>query len=168
MQWTQATAEKRLNDLKISDLPIMSIQPRITPVDRDWYQKYLAICREFMRSLSDSVQELAMMNLDRDEFMGLLMGREIPDNLSIRFRIPLIWGGKLETENLFMCFTFPQSQNIDRFIIEQSGNETIWLPNPVKKIYMPIHSTISGNGGNAVSDRLSQMAANIASNRRAP
>lgn len=168
MQWTQATAEKRLNDLKISDLPIMSIQPKITPVERDWYQKYLAICREFMRSLSDSVQELAMMNLDRDEFMGLLMGREIPDNLSIRFRVPLIWGGKLDAENLFMCFTFPQSQNIDRFIIEQSGNEIIWLPNPVKKIYMPIHSTISGNGGNAVSDRLSQMAANIASNRRAP
>jgi len=168
MQLTQAAAEKRLNDLKISDLPIMSIQPKITPVDRDWYQKYCGICREFMRSLSDSVQELAMMNLDRDEFMNLLMGREIPDNLSIRFRIPLIWGGKLEVENLFMCFTFPQSQNIDRFIIEQSGNETIWLPNPVKKIYMPIHSTISGNGGNAVSDRLSQMAANIASNRRAP
>jgi len=168
MQWTQATAEKRLNDLKISDLPIMSIQPKITPVDRDWYQKYRGICREFMRSLSDSVQELAMMNLGRDEFMNLLMGREIPDNLSIRFRVPLIWGGKLEVENLFMCFTFPQSQNIDRFIIEQSGNETIWLPNPVKKIYMPIHSTISGNGGNAVSDRLSQMAASIASNRRAP
>ncbi len=168
MQWTQSTAEKRLSDLKISDLPIVSIRPHIVAVEPDWFQKYRSICREFMKSLSDSVQELAMMNLDRDEFMNLLMGREIPDNLSIRFRTPLIWGGKLEVENLFMCFTFPQSQNIDRFIMEQSGNETIWLPNPVKKIYMPIHSTISGNGGNAVSDRLSQMAANIAANRRNP
>lgn len=169
MQWTQATAEKRLIDLKIADLPIMAIQPRIFPVEQDWFQKYRSVCRDFMRSLSDSVQELAMMNLDRDEFMNLLMGREIPDNMSIRFRVPLMWGGKLEVDNLFMCFTFPQSQNLDRFILEQSGNETIWLPNPVKKIYMPIHSTISGNGGNAVSDRLSQMAAaNIAANRRNP
>ncbi len=168
MQWTESIAEKRLNDLKISDLPIVSIRPHIVPVERDWFQKYRTVCREFMRSLSDSVQELAMMNLGREEFMNLLMGREIPDNMSIRFRTPLIWGGKLEIDNLFMCFTFPQSQNIDRFIMEQNGNETIWLPNPVKKIYMPIHSTISGNGGNGVSDRLSQMAAGIAANRRTP
>ena len=166
MQWSESKAEKRLNELKISDLPIISIRPDITQVSPDWFQKYREICREFMRSLSDSVQELAMMNLDRDEFMNLLMGREIPDNLSIRFRTPLIWGGKLNVDNLFMCFTFPQSQNIDRFIMEQSGNEIIWLPNPVRKIYMPIHSTISGNGGNAASDRLSQMAATMASNRR--
>ena len=168
MQWSQATAEKRLNDLKISDLPIVSVRPQITGVDRDWFQKYRTVCREFMRSLSDCVQELAIMNLTRDEFMNLLMGREMPANLSIRMRIPLIWGGKLEIDNLFMCFTFPHSQNIDRFIMEQSGNEMVWLPNPARKIYMPIHSTISGNGGNAVSDRLSQMAANIASNGRNP
>ena len=168
MQWTQATAEKRLSDLKMSDLPIIPIHPHNVHVEHDWFQKYRGVCREFMRSLSDSVQEMAMMNLDRNEFMNLLMGREIPDNLSIRFRIPLIWGGKLEIENLFMCFTFPQSQNLDRFIMEQSGNETIWLPNPAKKIYMPIHSTISGNGGNAVSDRLSQMSATISANRRNP
>lgn len=168
MEWTQATAEKRLSDLKMSDLPIMSIQPKITAVDPEWFQKYRTLCREFIRSLSDSVQELAMMNMGRDEFMNLLMGRAIPDNLSIRFRIPLIWGGKLEIDNLFMCFTFPQSQNMDRFIMEQDGNKTIWLPNPAKKIYLPIHSTITGNGGNAVSDRLSQMAANINASRRAP
>jgi hypothetical protein len=168
MQWTLAIAEKRINDLKMSDLSIVPFQPKPTRVERDWFPKYKCLCREFMRSLSDSVQELAIMNLGREEFMNLLMGREIPDNLSIRFRIPLIWGGKLEINNLFMCFTFPQSQNLDRFIMEQAGNETIWLPNPAKKIYMPIHSTISGNGGNAVSDRLSQMSANIAANRRTP
>ena len=88
MQWSQATAEKRLNDLKISDLPIVSVRPQITGVDRDWFQKYRTVCREFMRSLSDCVQELAIMNLTRDEFMNLLMGREMPANLSIRMRIP--------------------------------------------------------------------------------
>jgi len=166
MEWPQATAEKRLQDLKMPDMPIMSINPHGASVAPDWFQKYKKLCHEFMRSLSDSVQELALMNLSRDEFMNLLMGREIPGNLSIRFRIPLIWGGKLELDNLFMCATFPQSQNLDRFIIEQSGNDTIWLPNPANKIYLPIHSTISGNGGNAVADRLNQFAATVVASRR--
>lgn len=166
MQWTQATAEKRLKDLKMPDMPIMPVVPSGANVSPDWFQKYKALCREFMRSLSDSVQELALMNLSRDEFMNLLMGRVLPGNLSVRFRVPLIWGGQLETDNLFICATFPHSQNLDRFIIEQSENDTIWLPNPEKKIYLPIHSTISGNGGNAVADRLNQFAATVAAGRR--
>ena len=168
MQWTEANATKRLEELKMSDMPVAPIQPHTVKVSPDWFQKYKELCHAFTKSLSDCVQELALMNLGRDEFMSLLMGREIPDNLSIRFRIPLIWGGELSLDNLFMCYTFPLAQNLDRFIIEQSGNETIWLPNPKKKIYLPIHSTLAGNGGNAVADRLSQMAANIASNRRKP
>ena len=168
MQWNQATAEKRLQEMKMSDMPVIPIHPHTVSVSADWFQQYKALCHTFMKSLSDCVQELALMNLGRDEFMCLLTGRELPDNLSIRFRIPLIWGGELSTDNLFMCHTFPLSQNLDRFIIEQAGNETVWLPAPEKKIYLPIHSTLAGNGGNGVADRLSQMAANIASSRRQP
>ena len=167
MQWTQADAEKRLEELKMSDMPIIPITPRMARVSLDWFQRYREISHTLAKSLSDCVQELALMNLKRDEFMALLTGREIPDNLSIRFRTPLIWGGELEPDNLFMCYTFPISHNLDRFILEQAGNETIWLPNPKKKIYLPIHSTLAGTGGNGVADRLSQMAANIAAaNRR--
>lgn len=166
MQWNEATATKRLESLKMADLPVMPINPRTVSVSPDWFQKYKELCHTFVRSLSDSVQELALMNLSREEFMGLLTGREIPDNLSIRFRVPLIWGGELSTDNLFMCYTFPLSQNLDRFIIEQSGNDTVWLPNPKRKIYLPIHSTLAGNGGNAVADRLSQMSANISAKGR--
>lgn len=166
MQWTQDFAEKRLEDMKMSDVPIVAIKPQPVAVSKDWFQKYKELCHEFMRSLTDSVQELALMNLSRDEFMELVMGREIPVNLSIRFRTPLLWGGKLEPDNLFMCFTFPQSQNLDRFIIEQADNETVWLPNPEKKIYLPIHSTIAGNGGNATADRLAQFAATMNNGRR--
>ncbi len=166
MQWTQDFAEKRLEDMKMSDVPIVAIKPQPVAVSKDWFQKYKELCHEFMRSLTDSVQELALMNLSRDEFMELIMGREIPVNLSIRFRTPLLWGGKLEPDNLFMCFTFPQSQNLDRFIIEQADNETVWLPNPEKKIYLPIHSTIAGNGGNATADRLAQFAATMNNGRR--
>ena len=166
MQWTAATAEKRISDLNMADMPVMEITPKPTRVSPDWFGKYKESCRTFMRSLTDCVQELALMNLSRDEFMALVLGKEMPANLSIRFRVPLVWGGKVEPDNLFMCATFPQSQNLDRFILEQSGNNVIWLPNPEKKIYIPIHSVLAGNGGNAVADRLSQMAANIAANRR--
>lgn len=166
MQWTAATAEKRISDLGMPDMPVVSMTPALTRVSPNWFREYKEACHNFMRSLTDCVQELALMNLTREEFMELVMGRQIPGNLSIRFRVPLIWGGRVEPDNLFMCATFPQSQNLDRFIIEQSSNDTIWLPNPEKKIYLPIHSTLAGNGGNAVADRLSQMAANIAANRR--
>lgn len=166
MQWTQDFAEKRLADMNMPDMPVVQITPKPVAVSKDWFQKYKELCHEFMRSLTDSVQELALMNLARDEFMELIMGRKIPINLAIRFRKPLLWGGALDTDNLFMCFTFPQSQNLDRFIIEQAGNETIWLPNPEKKIYMPIHSTIAGNGGNATADRLAQIGATMNAGRR--
>ncbi len=167
MEWTQSNAEKRLQELKVPDMPILAIRPTPVSVDSDWFQKYKQECRKFTRSLTDSVEELAMMNLSREEFMDLLMGRNIPTNLSIRFRTPLIFGGKISAENMFMCLTFPHSQNMDRFIIEQSGNETLWLPNPARKIYLPIHSTISGMGGNAVADRQSQIAAaNVMASRR--
>lgn len=166
MQWTQETAEKRLEALKVPNMPLVAIRPQGTAVAQDWFQKYKELCYEFMRSLTDSVQELALMNLSREEFMELIMGRKLPVNLSIRFRTPLIWGGKLDIDNLFMCLTFPVSQNLDRFIIEQSGNDTIWLPKPQKKIYVPIHSTISGNGGNATADRLAQIGATMNTGRR--
>ena len=165
MQWTRAIAEKRLSDLKMPDMPIIEITPKLASVPKDWFAQYKKLCHEFMHSLSDCVQELALMNLKREEFMDLLMGRAIPRNLSFRFRVPLIWGGELEIENMFMCATFPQSQNLDRFIIEQFGNETIWLPDPKKKIYLPIHSTINGTGGNATADRLSQFAATMNTGR---
>jgi hypothetical protein len=54
---------------------------------------------------------------------------------------------------------------MDRFIMSQSGNETIWLPNPEKKIYLPAHLAGGGDGGNATEDRLAQMSAQIASDR---
>ena len=94
MQWNAATAEKRLSDLHMPDMPVVEITPKPTRVSPDWFREYKEVCHTFMRSLTDCVQELALMNLTRDEFMNLVMGREVPQNLSIRFRIPLIWGGR--------------------------------------------------------------------------
>lgn len=165
MQWNQSVAEKRIADLGMDDLPLAQMRPTPHAVTPDWFKKYHDLVHEFALSLTDSVQELAFMNLPQDDFMDLIMGRRMPENLSVRFRIPLFWGGKLEIENMFMCMTFPHAHNMDRFIIEQSDNDVIWIPNPTKKIYLPAHMMNGGDGGNATTDRLSQMAAQIAASR---
>lgn len=166
MQLTASAAERLIAELGMDDLPLTEIQPKPALISPDWFKHYKELCRTFMMSLTDSVDTLAMMNLPQDDFMNLIMGRAIPENLSIRFRIPLVWGGKLDVENLFMCKTFPHSYNMDRFIISQAGNSTIWLPDPAKKIYLPAHTLGGGEGGNGTEDRLTeQIASQIAADR---
>ena len=165
MQLNQTSALQRLSNLGLDDMPVMEYTPKACRLDSDWFTKYTSLRREFLASLSDSMEELAFMNLPQDEFINLIMGRSLPDNLSIRFKIPLIWGGDLKIENMFLCWTFPHSYNLDRFIIEQSYARIIYLPNPKKKIYLTTHSGGGGDGGNASSDRLSQAAFNFMMDR---
>lgn len=165
MQLTKEQAEQKLNELRMEDLPLINITPQKASLSSDWFIKYKKACHEFILSLSDSIEELAFMNFSQEDFMNLITGRKIPDNLSIRFRIPLMYGGKIETDNMFMCWTFPNSYRIDKFIADQAGNETIWLPNPKKKVYVSAHTASGGDGGNATSDRLSQLAAQLSQSR---
>ncbi|MBP3398094.1 MAG: hypothetical protein J6K82_04135 [Alphaproteobacteria bacterium] len=165
MELTKDAAEKIISDMGMDDMPLIAVRPVPTKVPANWFPRYKELCREFMQSLTDSVETLAFMNLSQDEFMNLLMGRSVPQNMSFRFRTPLTWGGKLETDNLFMCWTFPHSQLLDEFIISQSGNDKIWLPNPTKKVYQPISTSIGGAGGNATEDRLTEFSAAMTSGR---
>lgn len=165
MQLSQASAEKIIKDLGMDDMPLVAVRPAPHQVPADWFQRYRAARHRFMQSLTDSVEELAFMNLSQDEFMALVTGAALPNNMSVRMRTPMAWGGEISPENMFMCATFPHSQNIDRFIIGQTGYDTVWLPAPAKKIYIPAHTGGGGDGGNATEDRLSQIAAQIASGR---
>ena len=162
MQLSQANAESRIAELRMDDLPLEPIRPTPTKISPDWFKRYHELVRAFATTLTDSISELWALNLAQEDFMDLIMGRRIPENLSVRFRVPLVWGGRLEMDNLFMCMTFPHAHNMDRFIIEQSGNDIIWLPNPAKKIYIPSHMASSGDGGNATQDRLTQIATQMA------
>ena len=165
MQYNQDSAIERLAQLGMDDLPVMEYTPKRCRLDADWFKKYVELRRNFLASLTDSFEEIAFMNLNRDEFMNLVMGKQMPENTSVRFRIPLLWGGEFSIDNMFMCLTFPHSQNLDRFIIEQSDAQTVFLPNPEKKIYVTTHLAGGGAGGNAASDRLSIAAMNYASDR---
>ena len=165
MQLNEHSALERLATLGIDDMPVMEYQPNRCTLDADWFKKYSALRREFLSSLSDSLEEIAFMNLPQDEFMGLIMGQSLPENLSIRMRVPLLWGGELKIENMFLCMTFPHSVKLDKFIIDQSDAKTVFLPNPERKIYLTTHTGGGGAGGNATSDRLSQSAFNFMSGR---
>lgn len=158
MQFTEHSALERLTTLGMDDMPVMEYTPNRCIISNDWFKKYSVLRREFMASLTDSFEEIAFMNLSQEEFMNLIMGKQIPENTSLRFRIPLIWGGQINIDNMFMCLTFPHSHNLDRFIIEQSDAKTVFLPNPAKKIYIPTNLANGGAGGNSSSDRLSQSA----------
>lgn len=164
MELSQNMAESRIAELGMDDMPLLQYQPTPTALAPDWFKQYRELTHRFMESLMDSSAELSFMSLTEDEFMNLIMGRAMPTNTSLRFRIPLTWGGKLEIENMFLCQTFPFSHKLDCFILEQSGNKNIWLPNPKHKIYIPAHTATGGAGGNATSDRLSQMSAIMSSN----
>ena len=165
MQLTHESALERLASFGMDDMPVIECTPQRCIIDNDWFKKYSMLRKQFLESLTDSFEEIAFMNLSQNEFMNLVTGKSMPENTSLRFRIPLVWGGKLSIDNMFMCLTFPHSQNLDRFIIEQSDARTIFLPNPAKKIYVTTHLAGGGTGGNTASDRLSLAAMNMAQSR---
>ena len=165
MQLTEHLAKDMLATLGLEDIPIVEYMPKSCSLDSNWFQKYVKIRREFLTSLTDSIEEISFMNLTQDEFINMLMGKSLPENTSVRFKIPLIWGGEIKTENMFLCWTFPHSFNIDRFLIAQNDAKTVYLPNPEKKIYLSTHLGGGGDGGNATSDRLSQSVYNFMTER---
>jgi len=165
MQLNEHSAQERLAALGMDDMPVIEYTPQKCSLSQDWFKKYSVLRHEFLESLTDSFEDIAFMNLPQEDFMNLVMGQSLPENLSIRFRIPLLWGGELDISNMFLCWTFPHSYNLDRFIIEQSDAHTIYLPNPEKKVYFTSHIGGGGDGGNATSDRLTQAAFNAISGR---
>ena len=88
MQLNEHRALERLATLGLDDIPVMEYAPKRCLLEPDWFKKYSVLRREFLSSLTDSFEEIAFMNLSPDEFMGLLSGQSIPQNISIRFRIP--------------------------------------------------------------------------------
>ena len=130
---------------------------KLTSIDIQWFiNSKIENIKPYLRPMSSMTEK---------EFINLIMGKTLPENLSIRFRIPILWGGALDISNMFLCWTFPHAYNMDRFIIEQSDATTIYLPNPEKKVYLTSHTGGGGAGGNSTSDRLTQAAFNAISGR---
>ena len=162
MKIPESIANAKISELGIDDMQLIEYTPKSAKLPTDWFSQYRVLCHKFMESLTDCATEIAFMNLSQNEFMGLVTGRTLPRNTSIRWRIPLTIGGEISIENMFLCRTFPHSHNMDRFILEQSGNDTLWLPAPEKPIYTPTHTANGGAGGNTASDRLTQIAVQMA------
>jgi hypothetical protein len=161
----QTTAGRRLADLMMEDMPTREITARLQPVPADWYTQYVQKRPAFLQSLSDSIQDLSFMNINQDDFLNIMRGDKLPENVTIHLRVPLQYGGKIENDNMFLCPTYPFAVNIDIFMIEQFGNPTLFIPDPKKRVYIPTRLTGGGEGGNATTDRLSQLSAQLAGGR---
>lgn len=162
MKISETMAIARISEMGMDDMPLLEYTPVPTKLPNDWFSQYQQLCHDFMQTLTDCATELAFMNLTQNEFMALVTGQSLPRNTSVRWRRPITLGGELSVNNMFLCRTFPNSHNIDRFILEQSGNDTLWLPDPAHAIYITTHTANGGAGGNTTSDRLAQMATQIA------
>jgi hypothetical protein len=158
-------AEARLAGLFIDDLPLESCPAAPVPFPADWFPRFRRARAAFLESLGDSISELALLNLAKNDFMGLLTAQRIPENLCVKFRRPMLYGGEIAPENMFLTPLFPSGMNIDVFMAEQSGQGEIWYPNPAKKIYVSVSVISGGEGGNATSDRLAQSFAHMAQER---
>ena len=157
-------AEQRLTALHLGDVPIVEIGAVHRTVPNDWFAMAKLVRRKFISSLDEKdMEELSFFNLSKDQFMDMMTMKKLPENIALRWRIPIIYGGPLEPNNMFLCHNFPVSKDMDRFITEQTGAHSLWVPNPVKKIYVSAHMLGGGAGGNATSDRLSQIAAQMGS-----
>ena len=55
MQLTASMAETLIAELGMDDLPLIEVRPIPTKVDVNWFSKYKELCRQFMMSLTDSV-----------------------------------------------------------------------------------------------------------------
>ena len=86
MQLNASTAEKKISDLGMKDMPLVEYTPKRTSVTSDWFTQYKQLCHQFMSGLSDCIEELALINMSQEDFMDLIMGHRIPENLSIRFQ----------------------------------------------------------------------------------
>jgi hypothetical protein len=149
-------AEARLENFGISGMRLSACFAHPSQLPADWFQKFLEMRKKFMKSLDDSIAELAIINLSQEDFMDLLRARRIPENLTVRFRRPLVFGGAIEAENMFLTPLFMTGINLDVFMTEQMGQSEIYYPDPAKKVFVTSAGPMAGAGGNATADRLAQ------------
>ena len=153
---TKRDAEQFLSSLGMEDLPLESCPCVPKPLSADWFARFRKERAAFMESLGDSIPELALLNLSQDVFIDLLTGKALPENLTIKFRRPILYGGEISAGNMFMMPLFPPGFNLDIFMALQTGQGEIWYPNPAKKVYVSVNMLTGSEGGNATADRLAQ------------
>lgn len=87
MQFNKDTALDKLSELGMEDMPVMEYQPTKCILNKDWFTQYTTLRKTFLSSLIDSIEDIVFMNLPQEEYINLVTGQSIPENLSIRFRI---------------------------------------------------------------------------------
>ncbi|MCL2629174.1 MAG: hypothetical protein FWD33_00540 [Alphaproteobacteria bacterium] len=153
-------AERRQGDLGLDDLPLVEVAAAVRPLPKGWFEEFR---RERRRLLTELVrkdkEELMMMGLPIDDIVAMLGGKKIPAGVSVKFRVPPIYGGDISAENMFICRAASEGRAIDIFIAGQAGAENFFAPNPSKSVYVTSMKSMNSPGGNSTSDRMSDVLA---------
>jgi hypothetical protein len=153
-------AEKRLKALGLDDMPLVSVAAIPRPLPAGWFAEFRGARRDLLtQNVKEFKEELFMMDIPIEDIMAMFRGEKIPPNVSVKFKVPPIYGGPISTDNLFICRTASEGRLLDIFIAEQAGASELFCPNPTKSVYVASMASMNSPGGNATSDRLADVQA---------
>ena len=79
MKMTKEFAEKRLSFLFMEDMPIIEHKIVITKLSSDWFSNYKKVRSNFLKKITNSLDELFWLNLSEKSIMDLLTKEKIPN-----------------------------------------------------------------------------------------
>ncbi|MDR0319156.1 MAG: hypothetical protein LBH81_00230 [Rickettsiales bacterium] len=160
MMKTALDAERKLTEMGLGDLPVAEVRAIPRPLPAGWFAAYRDARRELLtRTVQNNKDELFMMDIPVEFIMAMLRGERIPLNVSVKFKIPPIYGGSISAGNMFVCRAASEGRLIDSFIASQAGADLFFCPNPAKSVYITSMASMNSPGGNATSDRMSEVQA---------
>ena len=81
----------------------MEIKPMRANIPNDWFARYKKLCHEFMTTLSDCIEEIALINLSQEEFIDL-MNQKVKE-LNLKNYIKGLEDERVEKENKINSLT---------------------------------------------------------------
>lgn len=140
------------------DLMTASYHP-YTINELEFHEKYEQLKQAFLKELmANYINDLRSADLSEESIFCLGKGI-VPANWTVHLKYPLLYGGKLDLDNLVLMPIHPFHELIHHFLNQQMISEagvghpkTLYIPTPIGKVYIS-GGDFSGSGGKATSDR---------------
>ncbi len=123
------------------------------------HQDFLKLRADFLQDLTQNyLNDLRAAGLSEESIFYMKKGI-LPANWTVHLKYPLLYGGKLEMENLVLIPEHPFHKLIHTFLNRQLFSDagkahpkTLYVPVPLGKVYIS-GGDWTGSGGKATSDR---------------
>ena len=166
--------------LGLPEMPILRVEKKTkTQIDKFKFRSdFMVMAKKFMQFAAyNNMEQIAMADISMDSVVYMREG-VIPENFSVYMKIPMEYGGKLEFSNMFLIRTKPFKDILDKFIDEQiitfnkgekivdinagfkMPNE-IFVPYPKGIVFVPALKGFAGAGGNATTDKMSEIGSTM-------